>query len=86
MYTKNMENNFYLNKSAGLCARGDLKEFGKLTLKGGCPPRQEGVETRYFGSVTPKLPVNVHLSQPFRGLKFWSGGPISVEESPNVLS
>jgi hypothetical protein len=27
-----MENNCYLNKSARLCARGGLKEFGKLTL------------------------------------------------------
>ena len=32
MYTKNMENNCYLNKSATLFALGDLKEFGKLTL------------------------------------------------------
>jgi hypothetical protein len=30
---KDMENGNYLNKSAGLCAQGDLKKFGKLTLK-----------------------------------------------------
>ena len=29
---KNKEYNCYLKKSVGLCTRGDLKEFGKLTL------------------------------------------------------
>lgn len=56
----------------------------ELTLKGGCPLRQAGVETQYFGSVTPKLPINVHdLYHVVPGI-FFMGGPISVEESSGV--
>jgi hypothetical protein len=57
-----------------------------LTLKRGWPKRQADVESLYFGSLVPKLPINVASISTMKSRNFWVGGPISVEESSAVLS